>query len=191
MEMNQIPSPLILVGPKHSGKTSTGKALANLISGIFIDLDDEITRKYEKSPRELFRQGEQLFREAELEATKGILKLINMNRDAEHVKPYIIATGGGIVDNGEAITLLQKAGTIIYLELTAQTAWKRILHSAEQTGDLPPFLKTGNPEKTHHLLHERRSRLYRNLADLCINAELEPPEKRAKEILHQLTHKMP
>uniref|UniRef100_A0A7C3EAA6 Shikimate kinase n=1 Tax=Gracilinema caldarium TaxID=215591 RepID=A0A7C3EAA6_9SPIR len=191
MERNLIPSLLILVGPKHSGKTSTGKALASLVSGIFIDLDDEIARESGKSPRELFRQGEQIFREAELEATKAILEFIKMKQLAENKKPFIIATGGGIVDNGEAMALLQKAGTIIYLELPAQTAWKRILHSAERTGDLPPFLKTEDPEKTHRSLHERRALLYKDMADLIIDAEQEPPEARAREILNQITDKMP
>jgi len=191
MEGNLIPSLLILVGPKHSGKTSTGKALASLISGIFIDLDDEIARRSGTAPRELFRQGESVFRNAELEAAKGLLEFINMNHEADDTKPYIIATGGGIVDNGEAMSLLKQGGLIIYLEITSQTAWKRILHSAERTGELPPFLKTEDPEKTHRSLHERRALLYKDMADLIIDAEQEPPEARAREILHQLTHKMP
>ncbi|AEJ20190.1 shikimate kinase [Gracilinema caldarium] len=191
MEQYHIPSIIILVGPKHSGKTSTGRALANLISGTFFDLDNEITRIYGKSPRELFNEGEQIFRNAELEAVQKLLQLIN-NKDTSYLaKPIIVATGGGIVDNFKAITLLQQTGFIIYLELSSQTAWERIWYTAERSGDLPPFLKTENPETTHRNLHVRRSQLYRDLANLIIDAEIEPPEARAQEILKKLSQKIP
>lgn len=191
MENNLKVPILILVGPKHAGKTSTGRALASLVSGTFFDLDDEIARISGKSPRELFLQGEQLFREAEYKALKDILRSINIALNTNIKKPFIIATGGGIVDNSEAMNLLKQSGTIIYLELASVIAWKRITQSAERTGSLPPFLKTDDPEKTHRILHERRAHLYRNLADLIIDAAQEPPEARAREILYQLTRKTP
>jgi len=186
MEKTSKHSLLILVGPKHSGKTSTGKALAKLISGTFFDLDDELARLSGKSPRELFLQGEQAFREAELGAAKHLLQLINMEQHTALHEPYIIATGGGIVDNPPAMDLLKHSGTIIYLELSPETAWKRIQITAERSGSLPPFLRTGDPEKTHRKLHERRANLYRELADLIIDAEQEPPELRANIIFQHL-----
>jgi shikimate kinase len=191
MEHYHIPSIIILVGPKHSGKTSTGKALAKAISGTFLDLDDEISRISGKTPRELYREGEQVFRKTELEAVQGLVQLINMKNRVYFTKPLIIATGGGIVDNPEAIGLLQQSGFIIYLELSSWIAWERIWHAAEHSGDLPPFLKTEDPEATHRNLHERRSQLYRGLADLIIDAAIETPEARAQEILKKLGQKIP
>ncbi|MCA1948996.1 MAG: shikimate kinase [Treponema sp.] len=182
---------IILVGPKHSGKTSTGKALANLLSGTFIDLDDEIALHSGQTPRALYRQSAELFRATELEATRKLVERINI----EHKKGlgvfYIIATGGGIVDNPEAIELLKQIGPLVFLDLSTKTAWERIVKASERTGELPPFLKTENPAETHRILHERRSAAYRNLADLIINAEIDSPEQRAKEIVQLISNKIP
>lgn len=191
MEQIELPAVMILVGPKHAGKTSTGKALAKIISGSFIDLDDEIGRSTGKSPRQLFREGEQVFRIAEFKAVQSLLRTINQNLDNKKQDHYVIAAGGGIVDNPEAIESLKKSGVIINLELSSEKAWERIKSSAEKTGELPPFLQTDDPVATHRMLHERRAKAYRDLADLTIDADLEPPELRAQEIVRRVFRNLP
>lgn len=182
---------IILVGPKHSGKTSTGKALANLLSGTFIDLDDEIALHSGQTPRALYRQSAELFRATELEATRMLVERINVENKKGHGELYIIATGGGIVDNPAAIELLKQIGPLVFLDLSTKTAWERIEKTSERTGELPPFLKTENPAETHRILHERRATAYRNLADYIINAEIDSPEQRAKEIVQLISNKTP
>jgi shikimate kinase len=66
----------------------------------------------------------------------------------------------------------------VFLDVSAKTAWERICRA----GELPPFLKTENPEETHRLLHERRASAYRQLVSLVINAEGKSPGEVAKEI---------
>ena len=164
---------IFLTGPKHSGKTSVGRALASLCSGAFIDLDELVTERTGKSPRTLYGEGPELFRKAEAEALAAVI-------DSVAAGPRIIAAGGGLIDNSGALALLAKtdAPAPVYLSVSAETAWKRI----SAAGELPPFLNTGNPRETHRVLHERRAAAYRQLARLLIDAEGKSHETIAREI---------
>ncbi|MDR0878896.1 MAG: shikimate kinase [Treponema sp.] len=181
---------IFLIGPKHSGKTSAGKALAGHRCGSFIDLDEMIETRTGKSPRTLYKEGPEIFKKAETEALTALLHSENVNNAM-----LIVAGGGGLIDNSEALALLGAAGGkrssaegkffLVYLEVSAETAWKRIKEAAEKSGELPPFLNTGNPEETHRALHERRAAAYKALADIVINAENKRPSEIAGEIAEQ------
>jgi shikimate kinase len=166
---------IVLLGPKHSGKTSAGKALASLLACDFIDLDDFIAERSGKSPRALYLDGPEIFRKAEAETLATLFE--SETAGAQNV---IIASGGGIADNPEAAALLQKNSKVVsvFLDVSAKTAWERI----SREGELPPFLRTENPEETHRSLHERRAAAYRQFASLVINAEEKSPGEIAEEI---------
>ncbi|MDR2435092.1 MAG: shikimate kinase [Treponema sp.] len=172
---------IFLVGPKHSGKTSAGKALAALCSGRFIDLDGLIAERTGESPRSLYTEGPAVFRNAEAAALAALI-------GSETLDARIIAAGGGLIDNPDAIALLEntKTATPVYLDVSVDTAWERI--NGEAGGELPPFLKTENPRETHRALHERRAAAYRKFARLTIEAERKSPEEIAGEILERLKH---
>ncbi|MDR1575295.1 MAG: shikimate kinase [Treponema sp.] len=173
---------IFLAGPKHSGKTSAGKALAALCSGRFIDLDELVAERSGESPRSLYTEGPAVFRKAEAAALAALI-------GSETIPgARIVAAGGGLIDNPDAIALLEntKTALCVYLDVSAETAWERI--SGAAGGELPPFLKTGNPRETHRALHERRAAAYRQFARLTIEAERKSPEEIAREILERLTH---
>lgn len=184
-------SDIILTGPKHCGKTSAGKALASLCSGgqqaaagglcVFIDLDEEITRRAGKMPRELYNKSPAIFQKAESDALTALIE--EGGADEGKANNRVIATGGGIVDNAQAVDLFKTLdAVIVYLNLSAATAWQRIFAG----GELPPFLKTENPQETHFALHERRAAAYRQLADVVIDAERKTPQEIAAEIYNFL-----
>jgi shikimate kinase len=168
---------IVLLGPKHSGKTSAGKALAALLSYGFVDLDELITQKTGKSPRALYSEGPEIFRKAEAEALATLF-------EAESPSPLVIASGGGLIDNSDALSLLEKNADAlsVFLDVSVETTWTRI----KAAGELPPFLKTENPEETHHSLHERRASAYRQFASLVIEADNKNPEEIAWEIKSKL-----
>ncbi|MDR1838502.1 MAG: shikimate kinase [Treponema sp.] len=174
---------IFLTGPKHSGKTSAGKALALLCSCDFIDLDELILQRTGKSPRQLFSEGPEIFQKAEAEATAAIA-----GTDSAGQGRRVIAAGGGIIDNHEATVMITNFGaTVVYLNISAAAAWQRIVNSAD--GELPPFLRTENPQETHRVLHERRAAAYQQFANVVIDAEGKTPEEIAGEILNLLqTH---
>jgi len=170
---------IVLLGPKHSGKTSAGKALATLLSCGFIDLDDSIAQSSGKSPRALFIEGPEIFRKAEAEALAAIFQ-----SGTTYSSPLVIASGGGLSDNPDALAVLANntAAITVFLDVSAKTAWERI----SGAGELPPFLKTENPEETHRSLHERRNAAYRQLASLMIRTDGKSPQEIAQEILKGL-----
>jgi len=170
-------SAIILTGPKHSGKTSAGKALASLNSCRFIDLDESIFQNTGKTPRQLFTEGISIFKQAETEACLSVISNYG-NEQHEHCL-HVIAAGGGIIDNPEAAVILKNSGVkIVYLNISTAAAWARITSSKE----LPPFLQTDNPQETHRVLHERRAAAYRQFADIVIEAEGKTPDEIAGEI---------
>ena len=172
MKMNRK---IFLIGPKHSGKTSAGKKLASIININFYDLDEVMETETGKSPRELYKEGIEKFKVAELNALSGLLKK-NEN--------YAAAAGGGLIDNQQAMALLKNASDVIliYLEVSAGTAWKRIIDTAAG-GELPAFLNKTDPKKSHFAIHERRANLYREAAHLTIVAEGKNPEELSAEIV--------
>jgi shikimate kinase len=196
---------ILLVGPKHSGKTRSGLALREALerrlgnedgaanTAVFADLDALVEAQNGKTPRELFRESAALFREAEAAALKSILQ-------AEFVPPavlvppasgadlLVLAAGGGLCDNAAALRLLEEARQpfrrppeiiMVNLAISAESAWRRI----QRSGSLPPFLQSADPQKTHHDLHERRSAQYRSLSDMTINVEGKTTETIAEEII--------
>jgi shikimate kinase len=155
-----------LVGPKHSGKSSVGKELARLLNTSFLDLDSCIEEQQGKSPRVLYKEGADVFRKAELKTLQAILDDAGKNPSFT-----VLATGGGIIDNPQAAALLKEKTLIVNLEVSPETAWKRIAETSRVSGELPPFLQTENPEQTHRELHERRSNAYKELATITVNAD--------------------
>ena len=165
---------IILTGPKFSGKTSTGRVLALLCSCEFIDLDDMILQKTGKTPRQLYAEDPEIFRNAEAEELTAIIKSAIARSGRK-----VIGTGGGIIDNPNGIAMLESAGaTVVYLNISADSAWGRI----SKEGDLPPFLRTANPRETHRDIHDRRSAAYPRLAKLIIETEGKNPNMIAQEI---------
>jgi len=170
---------LVLLGPKHSGKTSTGRELARRLNRSFFDLDELIEKRTGQSPRDLFIAGPDIFRREEAEALEALL----IKEDSG-----ILAAGGGIIDNPAAMDLLRSKKYItVYLEVSAGTAWRRI----DQQGELPPFLRAANGDSSreesrekHRLLHERRAKAYREFAQVCISAEEKTPLQLAEELLY-------
>ena len=173
---------ILLIGPKHSGKTLVFRALHKTTGWETVDLDELIEKQTGKSPRTLYKEGAEIFKHAEADALDHLIKKYEEDKCS-----LIAAAGGGIADNPGAMALLSRHGEIIpvYLDVSAATAWQRILKTAGG-GELPPFLNTENPRATHQELHERRAKIYKTMARLIINAEKKRPEEIAKEITDKL-----
>jgi shikimate kinase len=181
---------IILLGPKHSGKTSAGRKLAELLGGSFVDLDELIEVQTGKSPRILFKESPASFRTAELRALEDLFShhtAEGFAGDADNGAPQVAAAGGGIIDNSGARRLLieRDGAFLVNLEVSAETAWERI--RAARTGELPSFLLNAeNPRETHRLLHERRAAAYREIARLTVPGEGRTPEEAGREIIKTL-----
>jgi shikimate kinase len=186
---------IIIVGPKHSGKTSAGKALARLWeeqggAAAFVDLDELVESRTGQSPRLLYRAGPEIFRRAEAAALWSLFE----GPPPGEGSVTVAAAGGGLADNREALDFLRNravvnrtapAADVAAVEVPPETAWERIRAAAEQSGELPPFLDTEDPRHTHRLLHERRRQVYRELAAVTVQAG-DTPEETAARLLGRL-----
>jgi len=169
---------IFLTGPKHSGKTRAGKALASLCSCEFIDFDELITQRTGKSARQLYIEGKEIFQKAETEAVESLAN------DSSNEQLRVVAAGGGIIDNQDAIAIIKKLNAVVvYLSIDAASAWERI---AKSPGGLPPFLQTENPRETHRALHERRAAAYSQMADIVIESEGKSDKEIAAEIKRKI-----
>jgi len=182
---------VLIVGPKHSGKNLCAKALKEIIGGEIVDLDELVEEQTGKKPRELFIEGHIFFKKAEVRALASV---IQGNTSQTEGKTLIIAAGGGIIDNDEAMALISEAKVpsadrqliAVYLEISAETEWQRIVETSGD-GELPPLINTNNPKETHLALHNRRAKAYKAVAGITILAENKSPEDIAGEIAEHLS----
>lgn len=102
-----------------AGKTTAGKALAEQSGLQFYDLDTEITKRYQKSIRQIITEsGEDYFRELEY----ATLQTLN--------DPGIYATGGGTLTTLKNLELIiNTADLIIWLKPGWKILWERIKSS--------------------------------------------------------------
>jgi shikimate kinase len=142
---------VVLIGMPGCGKTTLGKRLASELGYSFIDVDDEIEERFGKIP-DLFKMGEDYFREKETIATKRVAKN----------KGIVIATGGGVVLRKENIDALKENGILIYIDRKLDSIM------GDVDCDTRPLLK--NNKSNLQALYKQRYHLYNKYSDIIINA---------------------
>ncbi|MBP2631111.1 MAG: Shikimate kinase [Firmicutes bacterium] len=151
---------IVLIGFMGTGKTSTGKLLANRLGYFFIDTDNKIEIDNKISINDMFAQyGEKYFRNKEAETIHKVAEYHNA----------VISTGGGVVLNEDNMIALRQNGIIITLKASIDV----ILERTGRRKNTRPLLKEDGRQIIVDLL-ETRDALYQR-ADLIINtSELSP-----------------
>ncbi len=123
---------LVVTGPKGAGKSSVGKALANLLRLPATETDEEIERLFacqdgeNLSCREVYeRLGEESFRSFES-------KVVELMAGEDW---QLVITGGSIMLNPDARQRLRERAVIIYLTAPHEVLWERATHQG-----VPPWL---------------------------------------------------
>ena len=162
---------LYLVGMMGSGKTSTGRPLAERLGYGFVDADAVIEQAAGCSIPEIFdRDGEAGFRSLESQVLSAISQRHSL----------VVATGGGVVTQPENWGLLH-SGIVIWLDVVPDQLLQRL--NADST--VRPLLQTADPEAALNALLEKRRPLYAE-ADLTVVINDESPETVADGILQLL-----
>ena len=160
-----------LIGMMGSGKTSTGRPLAERLGYGFVDADAVIEQAAGCSIAEMFqRDGEPEFRALE----KQVLNSISQRHS------LVVATGGGVVTQRENWGLLH-SGIVIWLDVIQEQLLKRL--QTDKT--VRPLLQTADPEAALNELLAERKGLYAE-ADLTVVINDEPPEAVADGIVQLL-----
>ena len=159
---------LYLVGMMGSGKTSTGRPLAERLGYGFVDADAVIEQAAGCSIPEIFdRDGEAGFRKLESQVLSAISQRHSL----------VVATGGGVVTQPENWGLLH-SGIVIWLDVVPDQLLQRL--NADST--VRPLLQTADPEAALNALLNERRPLYAE-ADLTVVINDETPEAVADGIL--------
>lgn len=141
-----------------SGKTTLGKRVAREIGLSFLDLDLEIEQRTGVTVGTIFEfEGEAGFRARE----SHLLKEVCHSDEGARV----VATGGGVVLSPLNRARLQACGYVIYLH-----AHPSLLYARTKTDRGRPLLQVEDPFAKIVELVARRDPLYREVADIIIEA---------------------
>ena len=162
---------LYLVGMMGSGKTSTGRPLAERLGYGFVDADAVIEQAAGCSIPEIFEHdGESCFRGLESQVLSAISQRHSL----------VVATGGGVVTQPENWGLLH-SGIVIWLDVVPD----QLLQRLNADSNVRPLLQTADPEAALNTLLNERRPLYSE-ADLTVVINDETPEAVADGILQLL-----
>ncbi|CAN5248862.1 shikimate kinase [soil metagenome] len=163
---------LFLVGPSGVGKTTVGRALARRLDVDFVDCDHEIESRCGCSVSLIFEiEGEAGFRSRETQVL----------RDMASRSSGVCSTGGGVVLAAENRDVLRAHGTVVYLH-----APPAVLHGRTRGDKSRPLLQTADPQAAIQAMYSSRDPLYREVADLVIDASAPGAAAAADEIVRRL-----
>ncbi len=144
---------LILIGMPSAGKSTAGVLLAKRIGYGFVDCD-------------LMIQGEEkalLSDLIEANGPEGYLNLENRVCSGLYVSRCVVATGGSVCYCEEAMEHLKSLGTIIYLEISAEEAERRLSNLKKRGVVMRSGIHTVKE------LHRERVPLYEKYADIVVD----------------------
>lgn len=138
---------IVLIGMPGCGKSEIGKILAEKLEMILLDMDTYIEKSTKCTITEIFKNGEEGFRDIE---AKAVVELSEKTS-------AVISTGGGVIKRYENILNLKKNGIIIYINRPIKNI------EADIDVETRPLL-TQEPYKLYRLFEERGN-LYKKYCD--------------------------
>jgi shikimate kinase len=161
---------VVLIGFMGAGKTTVGRALAKRLRCRFLDLDDVIQQREQKSVAEIFASsGEAGFRRMESAALRALLEGGAAEDD------LVLSLGGGAFVQKENRATLDRAGaTTVLLEAPIEELRRR----CEREGPERPL--AGDRARFEELFAARRADYA--LAQLTVRTLGKPVKKVAAEI---------
>lgn len=109
--------PVFLIGYMGCGKTTLGEVLAAQMGLAFIDLDDYIEQRQGLTINEIFAtMGEARFRQVEADALGDVAAMTDV----------VVSCGGGTPCHGNNMSLMNEAGTTVWLTTSAERITARL-----------------------------------------------------------------
>ena len=152
---------IFLVGPRGSGKSTVGKALAKYLSWKFVDTDLYLQEHLSDTIKNIVSsKGWNYFREQETLVLKEIIKNFSSS--------VVIATGGGIILSETNRKIMNQNGKVAYLSVNANILAKRLQINPEEEMR-PALTDLALQEEIEQILQERIP-LYEQCSDIIIDA---------------------
>ncbi len=165
---------VVLVGMPSSGKTTVGIALARVMDRKFVDLDDRIAAWEGMKLQEIIdNNGNEYFHYIERQVC------LNFKEDN-----MVVATGGSAIYAEDAMEKFRENGVIVYIQISLQTAEKRLTNLATRGVTLAPGQTIAD-------LYEYRIPFYERHADLTVQSDGRSVASVVLDILTQLNRFKP
>ena len=142
-----------------SGKSTVGGKLSSATGLNFIDLDKYIQTREGRTVNEIFdKKGEDYFRQTEHRLLKEIIEKDN----------FILSCGGGTPCFFDNISMMNKNGITIYLKMTVDAIYSRLLNSPDNR---PLLIKIpGNKLRNYIVITLKERGKYYNMAHHTVEA---------------------
>ena len=144
---------LILIGMPSAGKSTAGVLLAKRIGYGFVDCDLMIQGEEKKLLPDLIQER----------GPEGFLEVENRVCSGLYVSRCVVATGGSVCYCESAMEHLRSLGTIVYLEISAEEAERRITTFKRRDVGMRSGITTIKA------LHAERVPLYEKYADIVVD----------------------
>jgi shikimate kinase len=146
--------PVAVVGFMGVGKTSVGRALAELLDRPFVDTDVLVAERSGRSIPELFAEGEPVFRALERQAVLDVLD----------GSPAVIALGGGAFTQPATADALLSRALVVHL----YTPWSVIVGQLPDLATTRPLIRSRETWQVQDLFRARAASYRRAHVRVCL-----------------------
>ncbi|MFW6180764.1 MAG: shikimate kinase [Spirochaetota bacterium] len=161
---------VFLIGFMGSGKSAVGELAARELGWGFVDTDALIERREGLRIPDLFRdRGEGCFRDLE----SAVLRELAARCGEERL---VVATGGGMPCFGDNLSVMKRAGLVVYLRAPVREL------AARAAGDAGRPLAHGRSRRELVRLFQGRRRYYRQAHVTVDNRARRSPAEAARRI---------
>ena len=167
---------LSLIGYRATGKTTLARLVAERLGWDWIDADTEIELRAGKSISRIFAEdGEPAFRDIEAAVIADLCR-----RDR-----LVLAAGGGAPLRSDNRRAMRARGKVVWLVARPETILARMAADAATPARRPALTDRPALEEITQLLAAREP-IYREAADLLVDAEGKPAAEITEEIIERL-----
>ncbi|MDD6024123.1 MAG: shikimate kinase [Oscillospiraceae bacterium] len=162
---------LILIGMPGAGKSTIGVILAKTLAMDFVDSDLVICKETGRTLQDILdKEGQDAF----LKLENQIVSRLNPTRT-------VVATGGSVPMEPEAMAHLKELGTVIYLKVGLEELRKRL-------GNIKTRGIAFGPGETLDTLYAYRVPIYESWAELTIEAD--PNRNDIENMVDQIVERL-
>ena len=176
--MNQPSHNIVLIGFASTGKSTTGRMLAEQLGRRFVDIDDVVERLHieergeKRRCREIFSLfGRDCFINYESRAIDELATTANS----------VIATGGGTPISEVNRERTRRLGFVVYLDAQISAIFKRM-----SIKGYPQYLGPNPTLADLEALWRERDGIYREVADLVVDNTTLSPKETSTRIIEQI-----
>ncbi len=165
---------IFLTGYRTCGKTSVGRIVAEQTNLIFVDTDELVEKKAEKTISEIFKeQGEQGFRKIE---SNAVTESCSGNGK-------LVALGGGAILSQSNAEKIKNSGLVILLKASPETIKQRLLLDLQKNKQQRPGLTGDGLVNEIERVLSSRAESYERLSDFEIETDSLSVEEVAGKVI--------